>query len=433
MAQRAIREYDGKTLLHKYWRDYFAPEFSYDFKSILVSPETDLNRLPEEYPWIKNTHLVVKPDMLFGKRGKLGLVFYKKHTPGDVTWDDAKAWIEEKRKETITIKGKKGRITHFLVEPFVPHTQNQEYYIAMAMTGKGDKIFMSAFGGIDIEENWDKVNEVLIPPLSSEDEIRKLITENIPSDIDDKAKYGNFVLGLYKFFRDMFFTYLEINPLVIIKNKVFPIDFVGRVDDTARFMVGRKWGNLTFPSGFGSELTSEERYIKQMDENSGASLKLTILNPNGRIWNLVAGGGASVVYADTVADLGYAKELADYGEYSGNPSRAETREYAKTMFDLMTRKKNSSGKPKIIIIGGAIANFTDIAKTFEGIIDALKEYSERLKDTGVRIYVRRGGPNYKLGLVRIKEAAEKLGLPIEVYGPETHMTAIVSKALKENP
>jgi len=33
---------------------------------------------------------------------------------------------------------------------------------------------------------------------------------------------------------------------------------------------------------------------------TGASLKLTILNPKGRIWTMVAGGGASVIYADTV-------------------------------------------------------------------------------------------------------------------------------------
>ena len=33
---------------------------------------------------------------------------------------------------------------------------------------------------------------------------------------------------------------------------------------------------------------------------TGASLKLTILNPACRIWTMVAGGGASVIYADTV-------------------------------------------------------------------------------------------------------------------------------------
>ena len=35
---------------------------------------------------------------------------------------------------------------------------------------------------------------------------------------------------------------------------------------------------------------------------------------------MVAGGGASVIYADTVGDLGFAQELGNYGEYSGGPN-----------------------------------------------------------------------------------------------------------------
>lgn len=433
MAQRGIREYDGKRILAKHWSDYFAPEFEYDFKSVLVTPETDLDKLPNKYPWLKEIPLIAKPDMLFGKRGKLGLVLFKKEKPCDVDYETVKSWIRKKMQEEVEIKGTKGHLTHFLIEPCVLHSPEDEYYVAMTMDREGDKVFMSAFGGIDVEENWDKVKEVFIPALAPDEEAGKLITENVPEEIKDKEKYADFVERLYNFFKDMHFTYLEINPLVIVGNKVYPLDFVGRVDDTAQFLVGKKWGSVEFPSGFGRALSPEEKYIEEMDEKSGASLKLTILNPEGRIWNLVAGGGASVVYADAVADLGYVKELANYGEYSGNPSRAETREYVKTVLDLMTRNKEPQGRPKILIIGGAIANFTDIAKTFEGIIDALKEYADKLKEVGVRIYVRRGGPNYEVGLAKIKKAAEELGLPIEVYGPETHITAIVKQALKENP
>lgn len=61
-----------------------------------------------------------------------------------------------------------------------------------------------------------------------------------------------------------------------------------------------------------------EVYIRELDSKTGASLKLTILNHAGRIWTMVAGGGASVVYADTISDLGYGNELANYGEYSGS-------------------------------------------------------------------------------------------------------------------
>ncbi len=432
MAQRGIREYDAKRILARNWKEYFGDEFEYDFKSVLITPETDLDRLPEEHPWLLETPLVAKPDMLFGKRGKLGLVLYKVNKPGDVTWEDVKKWIKEKMGQEIEIKGVKGKLTHFIVEPFVPHEQNEEYYVAIALGEKGDKVYMSAFGGIDVEENWDKVREVEIPVLASDEEAAKLIEGNVPEEIEDKKTYAEFVKRLYKYFKDLHFAYLEINPLVLKGKKVYPLDMVARLDDTAQFVAGRKWGDITFPAGFGRELTPEEKYIKEMDEKSGASLKLTILNPKGRVWLLIAGGGASVVYADTVADLGFVKELANYGEYSGNPSRTETREYVKTLFDLMTREKHESGKPKILIIGGAIANFTDVAKTFEGIIDAMKEYADKLKEVGVKIYVRRGGPNYEIGLAKIKKAAEELGLPIEVYGPETHMTEIVKKALVDD-
>jgi len=432
MAQRGIREYDGKRILANNWKEYFGDAFEYDFKSILITPETDLEEIPQNYPWVLDTPLVAKPDMLFGKRGKLGLILFKKEKPGDVKWEDAKEWIKQKMSEETEINGVKGHLTHFLVEPFVPHKPEEEYYVAMTTGEDEDIIYMSAFGGIDVEENWDKVVEVRIPITASDEEIKKIISENVPAEIKDKEKYADFVYRLYKLFRDLHFAYLEINPLVMVGNKIYPLDFVGKLDDTAQFVAGRKWGDIEFPAGFGRDLTPEEKYIKEMDEKSGASLKLTILNPEGRIWTLVAGGGASVVYADTVADLGWVKELANYGEYSGNPSRTETREYVKTVFDLMTRQKHPSGKPKILIIGGAIANFTDVAKTFDGIIDAMKEYADKLREVGIRIYVRRGGPNYEIGLKRIKQAAEELGLPIEVYGPETHMTEIVKKAIDDD-
>jgi ATP-citrate lyase beta-subunit len=144
---------------------------------------------------------------------------------------------------------------------------------------------------------------------------------------------------------------------------------------------------------------------------------------------MVAGGGASVIYADTVTDLGFADELACYGEYSGNPTTDETREYARTILDLMTRKPDPEGRPKFLLIGGGIANFTDVAKTFTGIMDALREYRDKLRENNVQIYVRRGGPNHEVGLAMMRQLGEELSVPVEVYGPETHMTRIVRMAL----
>ena len=150
-----------------------------------------------------------------------------------------------------------------------------------------------------------------------------------------------------------------------------------------------------------------------------------MLNPKGRIWTMVAGGGASVIYSDTICDLGGASELANYGEYSGAPSESQTFEYAKTILSLMTR-----GTPhpdgKVLIIGGGIANFTNVAATFkvpcetlttpfcqfyrlflfQGIVRALTEYKHQLMEHKVVIFVRRGGPNYQEGLRVMREVGK---------------------------
>lgn len=57
-------------------------------------------------------------------------------------------------------------------------------------------------------------------------------------------------------------------------------------------------------------------------------------------------------------------DLANYGEYSGAPSEQQTFEYAKTILHLMTTSdKHPQGK--VLIIGGGIANFTNVAATFK--------------------------------------------------------------------
>ena len=53
------------------------------------------------------------------------------------------------------------------------------------------------------------------------------------------------------------------------------------------------------------------------------------------------------------------------------------------------------------------------------------DYKKKLKDTNVKIYVRRGGPNYQEGLRIMRELGKELGVPIDVYVPETLLSCIV--------
>ena len=423
MAQRGVREYDGKRMMAGYWRDYWGDLPAYDGKIALVGPDADMDLLQREHPWLSAGKLVAKPDQLFGKRGKHGLV----KVAND--FSEARQWISERMNKEVTIGKVTDRLTHFLIEPFTPH--EGEYYVAIKSERDGDAIYFSNHGGVDIESVWDTVATIHV---GIADDIDKLdVAAQLPADTpeDKRELFAKFVRGLYKFYADLGYTYLEINPFAVVDDTVVPLDLVARIDDTARFEQGDRWGELSFPAPFGRRLSREEEHIKQMDEKSGASLKLTVLNPKGRVWTMVAGGGASVIYTDTVVDLGFEKELANYGEYSGNPTTAETYEYAKTVLDLMTREKDAQGRPKYLLIGGGIANFTDVAKTFTGIVQALREYKQKLKDANVKIYVRRGGPNYQEGLRLMRELGRELGVPIEVYGPEMHMTRIVNMALSE--
>jgi len=444
MAQKAIREYDAKSILAKHWDKYF-PDFTYAYETVMVQNGADLTEAAKTNAWLNEKTLVAKPDMLFGKRGKNGLVLFKDAKPGDVSLAKATSWIDEKSSEkqevffdfdgdTPTGEPSVDMLTHFLVEPFMPHTQEEEYYISATCVGDDDMLYMSAEGGMEVEEGWDdKVTEVAFAITDTEEQIANKIRANVPADVaeKDKAAYAEFAIGFFKAYRELNFAYLEINPFVLQGNTVELLDMVAKLDDTAGFMMVNEWGDVSYPTAFGmDEKTPEEEAVELADSKTGASLKLTLLKPEARIWTMVAGGGASVVYADTIADMAGIDDLANYGEYSGGPTTGETRFYAETLFDLMTREKDPSGRGKVLIIGGAIANFTDVAKTFTGIIQAFETYQEQLKSVDVKIYVRRGGPNYEKGLKDIKEAADKMGLYIEVYGPETHVTDIVRMALE---
>ena len=83
-----------------------------------------------------------------------------------------------------------------------------------------------------------------------------------------------------------------------------------------------------------------------------------------------------------------------------------------------------------MIIGGGVANFTDIRITFNGILRALDEVKNDLVRQKVKVFVRRGGPNQEKGLADMKSFLEKENLLGYVEGPKMILTDIVLQALK---
>mmetsp|Transcript_115199 Transcript_115199/g.372313 ORF Transcript_115199/g.372313 Transcript_115199/m.372313 type:complete len:1083 (-) Transcript_115199:242-3490(-) len=429
MSVKAIREHTGKSLLQKWLPEYSGGKHTYACPGVLVTPEVldqtckqTWDTIIEANPWLKEQKLVAKPDQLIKRRGKAGLIAVNKG------FDEAKAWVMERMCKEQKVETVTGQLSHFLIEPFVPHKQEEEFYICIISMRYYDEILFYHEGGVDVGDVDSKAERLEIP--TGEDIDAPKVTEKLLSKVPGgkQESLTSFVLSLYKFYKELHFAYLEINPLVMLEdNSVVPLDMAAKVDETANFLCAQKWGEIEYPPPFGRAAYPEEALIHDMDGKTGASLKLTILNEKGRVWTMVAGGGASVVYADTVADYGWGHELANYGEYSGAPSTEETFVYAKTLFSLMMKYKHPEGK--FLIIGGGIANFTDVAATFTGLIKALQHYAEDIKEHKIKIMIRRAGPNYLEGLRKVKAASDKLGLGIKIYGPETHITAIIPMAL----
>ncbi|KAH7039952.1 uncharacterized protein B0I36DRAFT_3815 [Microdochium trichocladiopsis] len=471
MSAKAIYEADGKAIINYHLTrapvikptplpkstTHNAPP---RLASLSFPEDANVNAVLDQaeitYPWLlhEGARFVAKPDQLIKRRGKSGLLALNK------PWAEAKAWIAERAGKVQKVEHTQGVLRQFLVEPFVPHPQDTEYYININSVRDGDWILFTHEGGVDVGDVDEKAEKLLIPvdlaEFPSNEEIAATLLKNVPKGVHNVLV--DFISRLYAVYVDCQFTYLEINPLVVIPNadatsaEVYFLDLAAKLDQTADFECGVKWAiarspanlgitavasdkisidagpPIEFPAPFGRELSKEEAYIAELDAKTGASLKLTVLNQNGRIWTLVAGGGASVVYADAIASAGFADELANYGEYSGAPTESQTFYYAKTVLDLMIRAPQHP-KGKVLFIGGGIANFTNVASTFKGVIRALREVAPLLVEHNVQIWVRRAGPNYQEGLKNMRAAIQELGLQGKVFGPEMHVSGIVPLAL----
>ncbi|KAM6492928.1 hypothetical protein JOM56_011062, partial [Amanita muscaria] len=130
-----------------------------------------------------------------------------------------------------------------------------------------------------------------------------------------------------------------------------------------------------------------------LDASTGACLE-------PRVWTMVNGGGAFPMLSLPMATPMNSPTVA-------NAKRSQTYEYAKIfVIDLMTRG-HLRPDGKILVIGGGIANFTDV---FKGFIRALREYKSPLSAHSAKIFIRHGGPNYQEGSQAMRLLWESLGV-----------------------
>lgn len=385
MARVKLSEYQSKKII--------LSALNLPFHSHPLDTSTPLSSLSS----FSSRPLVVKVDQGVKKRAKTGLL--KLNVSPASALDFVKL-----------VSSQKG-YSQFILEEMITHKPSQEKYLSLERTRDGIKVLYSGTGGVDVEENWEKATEFLITPT------------NPKPDLDDPV-LNKIVLNLIGLFDRYHLSFLEINPLVVIGNDIHFLDLAIEIDDAALGLPELSLLNLTPVQD--TNVSSAELRVKDLDAQTPASLKLKILNPNGKIWMLLSGGGASLVLADEIADLGFGQDLANYGEYSGNPTTDDTYLYTKIILQELL---DSNSSPKVLIIAGGVANFTDVAKTFKGVIQALDEFKNKLKQQNVRVFVRRGGPNQEKGLALMRDFLAKNRLLGLVAGPDHELTEVVRVAL----
>jgi ATP citrate (pro-S)-lyase len=196
----------------------------------------------------------------------------------------------------VKVERATGKLNTFIVEPFIKHEQSDEYYLCIQNKREGDEILFFHEGGIEVGDVDSKAERYLVPINEKIDTKSVLdLISKVPKERQEKLQ--NFIISLHDLYQKLYFCYLEINPLVFTEDMIIPLDMAAKVDQTAEYIpyVSQRWDcddYITFPPPYGATKSKEEEYISEMDSKTGASLKLTLLNPNGRVWTMVAGGGA---------------------------------------------------------------------------------------------------------------------------------------------
>jgi len=397
MPYNNLTEYGSKSLFYKF--------INIKYNGHTFNKKNNINQL-----LLSDDLYVVKIDCGIKGRFKKGLVKI------NVNQTDIKEFINNSNYNNFIIEPFINNVT---IEPFI--YKSNEYYLSIINNGINITINYSIEGGIELGKNTN-INTITIPINKNLD---KYDFHNL------NIFYGDnyikiFIENILSFYNHYHLCFLEINPFIIINKEIIILDIFCKVDSTSLYLPYMH-DVLEYICEDTEIISDSEKKINELDERTGGSLKFKLLNPNGNIWLLVAGGGASVAYIDAICSLGYSNNIANYGEYSGNPPSELVYQYCCNIFDLIN--KSQSDEEYYLFIGGAIANFTLVDKTFEGIIKAINEYNNLFVTKKIKVLVRRGGPNYEIGLENIKKCCDAFNIYCEINGPSISLTHIVKNNL----
>lgn len=365
-----LYEFEGKQLFKKYGIEI--PH------GILVRRGDDFEK---KYQELGVTDVVVKAQVLSGKRGKNnGIKFCSSADEVTKACNDL---------FNLQIRGQ--YVAAVLIEEKLNIAEEHYLSITYDTNKKQPVLIYSKQGGMDIED-------------VSEENIEKtwLDVRGVELSVSTKK-------SLWECFLAEDTRVVEINPLVkTADGRWVAADAKVALDEDA-FFRHKEWETLEPRTMLGRLPTEREIAVKKIDEGEGyyRGTAGKYIEMDGDIAILFSGGGASIANMDALLKTGL--KPANYTEYSGNPPREKVYALAK----IVLSKPGLRG----LWIAGGVANFTNVADTFQGIADALDEVKPSYP-----IVVRRAGPFEKEGMELMRACGERNGLKMKLFGKEMSMS-----------
>jgi len=366
-----IHEHQAKEIL----RDYGAPVSN---GVVIFSPNEIKNKIQQ----LNSKEYVLKAQIHAGGRGKAGGVKLIKKI--DELELEAKKMFG---KILVTHQtGPEGKeVKRIYIQE--AHDIERELYLSCLVDRESSKIafISSTEGGVDIEsvakENPKKI-------LTTKVDLKKSLTTNdiekivkiFSLSVDQKKDAENLLNALYNILITKDASLIEINPLIITKQKkLICLDAKMNFDDNAMY---RRPEILKL-----RDLNEEEPAEIEASKFGLAYIKL-----NGSIGCMVNGAGLAMATMDIIKL--YGQEPANFLDVGGGASK----EQVAAAFKLILSDKKVRGI--LINIFGGIMRCDVLA---QGVVEAAKESNIK-----VPLVVRLAGTNFEKG----KEILDKSGLKI---------------------
>jgi malate-CoA ligase subunit beta len=385
-----IHEYQAKELLAKFGVPIPRGALAY-------SPEQATYRATE----IGGNKWVVKAQIHSGARGKAGGI--------KVCSDDTeiqRAAEDLLGKMLVTHQtGPAGKLVSRL---YIEEATDiaKEIYLAFVMDRATERIMViaSAAGGMEIEEISTKQPDTIIrvsvdPAVGMQRFQAREVAYGLGVDPEIITKLVPTIMGCYRAFRDLDATMVEINPLVVTKDKnLFALDAKMSFDDNALFRRPH---------------IAELRDKSQEDprETYASDRGLAYVGLDGNIGCVVNGAGLAMATLDMIKLAG--GEPANFLDIGGGASP----ERVAKSFKAVLRDKNV--KTLLLNVFAGINRCDWVAK---GVVDAVKEL-----DIKMPIIVRLAGTNVEEGR-RILDESDLSVITAETLAEAAEKAVAATKA-----